>query len=462
MTVRVVKWVVLVSLLVSVGGLVAVPSSTYAQGGDNDYVDVAVMLEVPDTITASVSHDLNIIVVNRGARTAYDVEVVVKVVSPEESMFRTESQPRATRRIVSLENDGRTLRWSIPALGGLQREEVAAKVTHSITGPPTPYDNTNLPHELSGEVTTSSFESDLHQENNTDRVWTYEYTRSHTSFREVLGNYLVGVAVDNATPSPGDTVNFTITADRTNPYSSVRRDRWATPPPIDLKVDIELTDGLTVTGMPTYGPETDRADSVSYSNGVFTIGTLQSGESRTNSVTLPITVASSAVVNQQCLTATLTGNPPPGFGPGDDDMSDNVAKVCVGPAPAGEVVLDRGEVSAFALFPCVGIDAHPCDGSDDIRVRAIGELGVVDGGKATFHIPDHILARAFDSHTGSVNSGDAVSWQTSCHEGSGSCTGFDPDRTEYGVKLGWNRIPFNTHWRRDGPPATGSWGWDQH
>ena len=32
-----------------------------------------------------------------------------------------------------------------------------------------------------------------------------------------------------------------------------------------------------------------------------------------------------------------------------------------------------------------------------------------------------------------------------------------PDREKFGVKLGWNRIPFNGHWRRDGPPATGSW-----
>ena len=32
-----------------------------------------------------------------------------------------------------------------------------------------------------------------------------------------------------------------------------------------------------------------------------------------------------------------------------------------------------------------------------------------------------------------------------------------PTVTEFGVKIGWSRIPFNGHWRRDGPPATGSW-----
>ena len=49
---------------------------------------------------------------------------------------------------------------------------------------------------------------------------------------------------------------------------------------------------------------------MSYSSGVFTIVTLLQGKERTISVTLPIMVAANAVVNEQCLTATLTGNPP--------------------------------------------------------------------------------------------------------------------------------------------------------
>ena len=66
---------------------------------------------------------------------------------------------------------------------------------------------------------------------------------------------------------------------------------------------------------------------MSYSNGVFNVGTLKTGDGWTQSVTLPIRVASDAVVNQQCLTATLTGNPPPGTGRYDDDIADNVAKL---------------------------------------------------------------------------------------------------------------------------------------
>ena len=68
------------ALYLALAGAIFAPDPIHAQGGEDDYVDVAVMLEVPDTIQGSLNHDLNIIVVNRGSRTAYDVEVVVNVV----------------------------------------------------------------------------------------------------------------------------------------------------------------------------------------------------------------------------------------------------------------------------------------------------------------------------------------------------------------------------------------------
>ena len=431
----------LLALAIVMGGAIFPTDPIHAQGDDNDYVDVAVMLEAPETITAGLTHELNIIVVNRGARTAYDVEVVVNVVSPELSMFRTFPRVGAIGHSMSLENDGRTLRWSIPALGGLQREEVVARVTHKTTGSQTPlYDNSDLPHELSGEVTTSSFESNVHQENNTDRVWTYQYTRFQNSFREVLGNYSVGVAVDNPTPSPGDTVNFTITADRTNPYHG-SEGRWSTPPPFDLKVDIELTDGLSVdnTGTITYGPATDRADSVTYSDGVFTIGTVPRGKSRTNSVTLPITVASGSVVNEQCLTARLTGKPPPGFGPGDDDASDNVAKVCLGSASAGEQVLfTSGQSDLFTWYDCSEETSGPCDSSVSLEMVALGgtaaEASIFQPDDVVVHIPDP-AGRATSSDP---NSGSLV-WSTGFqHPGS------DPDRPGIIVRDNSSRLDIET------------------
>ena len=387
----------------------------YAQGEDSDYVDVELILAAPDTIQAGLNHDLNVVVVNNGSRTAYDVEVVLNVVYPVDSS-RFIYLPSVPVGVASLENNGYTFRWSIPALGGLQREEVTPYAYHIVTADlmlGTTFDNSLFPHGYSGEVTTASFDSN--PANNTDQVWTYSYLTNDASFRQVVGNYSVDVEVDETSPSPGDIINFTITADRVNPYKG--NDVFGTgqaapgnPPPIDLKVDIELTEGLTVTGMPSYAPADDRADSVSYSDGVFTIGTVGKEKSRRNSVTLPITVASDAAVNEQCLTATLTGKPPPGVGPMDDDISDNVAKVCLGDQPAEP--FGSGQVDAFTVYPCVGNTNSPCDATDDVRVRAYRTTDerILGSGKALVHILEE-ARRKYDGHDNSVNAGTVVSWQ---------------------------------------------------
>ena len=394
----------------------------HAQGGENDYVDVALILEVPDYLGGGDFRDLDIIVVNHGARTAYDVEVEVDLVTPGMSHFYdtvASSSPLYLNVPVgkaSLHNNERTFRWSIPALGGLQREEFAAKVFFKSTSSPI-FDKSLYVHEHFGEVTTTSFESDRHKGNNSSRVWSYNYNSAQGRQRQVAGNYSVAVSVDKLSPSQGDTVKFTITTDREDPYPGGRLG-GQTSRPVDLKVDIELTDGLTVSGAPSYvstdhrGTVWTKPDSVSYGNGVFNVGTLKTGEAGRNSVTLPVTVASSAVVNEQCLTATLTGNPPPGIGPYDDDISDNEAKLCLGTAP--ERPLLHSQVNVFNIYPCVGNTNPPCGDSDDVRVRAVKTAGpseeILRPGRVLVQIQDR-PSRKYDSHTNSVNGGNIASWQ---------------------------------------------------
>ncbi len=234
----------------------------HAQGEDNGHVDVGLILEVPDTISVTHFHNLNIIVVNQGSKTAYDVEVVVSVTYPVDTSGFRES-PAVPVGSASLDTDGCTLSWSIPELGGLQREEVAAEVRHARSIGGTPFDNTVHPHKFVGRVTTTSFESDLHRENNETQAWSYSYTTQGNSRIQAEGNYLVTVSVDNPVPAQGGTVNFTITALRENPIITSDGLRASlTAPPMDLNVAIELTDGLTVSGTPSYGypgpPNRDR------------------------------------------------------------------------------------------------------------------------------------------------------------------------------------------------------------
>ncbi len=411
-----------------------------------DYVDVGVVLEVPETGSAHTQHIVNVIVVNNGARPAYDVEAVVNIVYPDQSHFNSPREVPLGN--ASLKNNRRTLSWSIPALGGLQRELIAMTVTYS-DGTST-FDKVYDPHEYSGSVTTSSFESDLHKGNNTAQVWAFNDDDTQPQVQQVRGNYWVRASVDEQQPAQGDTVNFTISAGK-KPGEVLEA------PPIDLRVDITLTDGLTATGTPNIrstglqGVEIDTPTSVSYSNGVFNIGTQKYFEKNDDdvlvrtpsiySVTLPLTVASDAAVSEQCLTATLEGNPPPGTGFGDDDIADNVAKACLrGPEP-----LTSGQVDVFTIYPCVGITDAPCDSSDDIRVHAVSSAysdAPIPSGTTVFWL-DPLKARIYDGHTNasqvlqSVNNENTVSWQTAVDAGRRYKGGLAS-----GVELYYSRTPF--------------------
>ena len=413
-----VRLIALAAVLVAVAGVVFAPDPIHAQGGDNDYVDVGLTLEVPYNSSAIHSHDLNTIVVNNGSRTAYDVEVVLEIKYPDESVYRLPEVPVGS---ASLENNGRSLRWSIPALEGLQRVEVEVDAVHLDDDglPPADYDNALIQHEHFGRVTTSSFEGDHHKGNNTSRVWGFMTNDRNKHYYQVVGNYTLNVSVDKPSPSQEDTINFTITTGRERVPGTLP-DNIVFPhaaPPIDLKVDIELTDGLTVKGNPTFASSNEGGltkpvpASVNYSDGVFSIGTLKLEEPVVNAVTLPVTVASSAVVNGQCLTATLTGNPPPGTGRYDDDISDKVAKVCLG-IPSQKKAYQNGTVGSPTIHVCrTDVPAGECDTADEVNIQfatATDDPSKQEMHPAVIHIKDQ-PGRLFDAHSGSVTDGTTVS-----------------------------------------------------
>ena len=415
----------------------------YTQGEERDYVDVGLILEIPDRDLTS-RRDLNVVVVNHGSRTAYDVKVVVRIVNPKDSIYLRVRQSSVSVGTVSFSEDGYSFFWTIPTLGEGQRVEAGYRtgagmvplsnlrvVTEGTNPSNIMFDEKLTPHELFATVTTASFESDLHKSNNTARVWSHSDTLSGNDFRQAWTSYSVNVSVDERHPSPGNTVNFTITANNPDIKRAI----------IDQKVDIELTDGLAVAGMPSYDPAT-KPDSVSYSNGVFNIGTLDFNSYDSSlSVTLPIKVSDNVVVNEQCLKATITGNPPPpAYGPHLDDISDNVARLCLGEPPVEPLV--SGQVDTFTVYPCVGITDAPCDSDNDIRVRAVNASGVLLGSGTALIQVDPIRARRYDAITGgnSVNDGNTVSWQTAVDPDRGYTAGLTS-----GVELYYSRAPFEGH-----------------
>ena len=75
---------IVAAIFIALTGALFNQHAAYAQGSENDYVDVSLTLEIPDT---NSNPRPTIIVVNNGSRTAYDVVVVVDLVSPEKSHF---------------------------------------------------------------------------------------------------------------------------------------------------------------------------------------------------------------------------------------------------------------------------------------------------------------------------------------------------------------------------------------
>ena len=301
------------------------------------------------------------------------MEVVVNIVYPENSSRFVEA-PDVPVGSASLEDGRYSLRWTIPELGGLEREVIEGVRMRVFD---VDYDKREYPHELFGEVTTSSFESDLHQENNTDRIWFHSVSMGSPTI-QTKGRYsITDVSVDEPNPSPGDIVYFTIAA-------SIGIN-------IDIEIAIELTDGLSVdedsTAVPpreisyAYTPSAATAPSYSDSDGVITIGTRDEDERihTLSSATLPVRVSSTAVADGQCLTATITGNPPPGAGPFNDDISDNVAKLCLGSAPVGtQAVFTSGTADLFTWYDCSEKTTGPCDSSIALELVALGETAATE------------------------------------------------------------------------------------
>ena len=452
----------IVVVVAALGGAFLDEPVARAQGGENDYVDVGLALDYPVQTFDTRRRYVNVIVMNHGARTAYDVEVVVDIEYPEDSSYwvaaydgyasyndGVEGVPVGS---MSLENDGYSFRWTIPALGGLQREEVIVQVSNAV------YDQHGAlitdkildNHEFFGEVTTSSFESDLHKGNNTDRIWYEVHNAANRWSRQAKGHYLIAnISVDKPNPSQGDIVNFTL---RIGDYFGN----------IDTKVVIELTDGLAFGGTISYVTDPTGRPSPSDSNGVVTIGTRKAGEHIEElTAIVPIRVKSNAVVNEQCLTATITGNPPTGAGPFNDDISNNVAKLCLGAAPAREqVVLSSGTVDLFTWYGCIGQTAAPCNENDSLELVATGdaapELGTTSQPSQTVvHMPD-AASRTEDAD------GNLV-WSTG-FEAFGDCTATPPTCLPGGADRSGPLLRFNTTLldlrtvTTETPPDVDRWG----
>ena len=185
-----------------------------------DFVDLEVKLDI---IKGSLEKS-GIEVSNLGQRTAYDLEVVVEIVFPDltDGFDVLSRQGRLPVGTLVLENDNKRARWSIPKLEG------GSKVVYTIDHADT---NMFAYYEIVGTVSSQAFESQDRMDNNTHVMW--RQTRSSSAFHRTGGYHLTTVSVDDPYPSPGETVNFTVTATK-----------GSDAPMFDARVEIDFSGGL--------------------------------------------------------------------------------------------------------------------------------------------------------------------------------------------------------------------------
>ena len=409
------------------------------------FVDVGVEIQ---PVTTPI-HQVIVTVANHGTLPAYDIDVTV-VVDPfgkdGDSSGRNSPGPPYLSATLDL---FRT--WRIHRLD--PKEEATDKFQPFLSNPPNP-PSAGI-YEWTAEVSTASREDPQRKHNNQVKAWQYIVTNP-TEYGEARPDYSLTVSVDNYFPATDGSgmVNFTLTA-RDN------REARASGIFTDGAVSIALTPDLTAgTPMFAIGGTSDTTHQ-SYSNGMWHIGEVGNFRGQPFTMTLPVTVDSGAVLEEQCLTAELSARPPAGIGERYDDGSDNRARICLGASEPN--LFSSGRVDTFTTYPCVGTTDPPCDTTEDVRVRAIDQTGNILRSTLNSPKPSLILppgttvikvqekpARTYDgfTHNGSlqsVNDGTTVSWQTiiaRIHH----TTSIEYNRSpEHGVWISWSRVPFNDH-----------------
>ena len=426
---------VLLTLVVGIAFFGAGP----AQAQDEErFIDLAVKLEVHAGARSDSRTDLY--ASNLGNQTAYDVEVEFEQLQPSDILIQVQRLPIGTidadLGLTGIASN--KFKWTIPVLPPQTEYRLRVDRFQGTSGTKV------LIHEATIRSTTSH-ESPDRMRNNSARVW--ETWNTGSTVGPARPFYAVLVLADNRHPSPGDTVNFTVTASQ--PGESDGSQLYA-----DACVNVWLTTGLTA-GAPTFDPSslTDLAYDTSNNrecggtgeaSGVFEVGGPHpQTQPLLKSMTLPVTVGSSATVSEQCLTAEIFATPPTGAGDALDDPSDNRVVYCLGHPPPEP--FDSGEVRTWTLYACKeGIADNMCDAADEVDVRVFATIEgsdedrVLDNATVLIHVKD-VPGRVFDANAGSVTDGTTVSWQTATDE--------DPDftGTREGVKVGLHREPVNDY-----------------
>ena len=407
-----------ISLLALVGATlgeaVAGPGTAHAQGSD---IDLAVSIEVPDTISSQDKEGPTIILTNSGSDTAYAVEVVIEA----DNNISLES---AAPPVGSVALRDSKLIWSIAQLPG------RGSYRYTVSTADTSGMGIQVVQYVASVSSRVALEPEGLRHDNRAEVW---QTRDNSKviFSAAMPRYAVTVTVDERFPQAQGDVIFTVVASIPTAASANRAHLR------DAQVTISLPSGLTYKS--ATAPTGTSYDS---STGIWTIGDWEvtTGASRLRTLTLTATRAANAELNKQCVTAEISAKPPEPLASGQ--TADNRTTVCLGTPPDEPVLFQSGEVELWTPYPCVGTTTNPCTTTDTVEVVTGATIEKWGSGQIIKSSPEKVnvfiqvdpaKGRTVDTHAHSVST---VSWQTKRTErdARGDTTVLVP-----GVQIGWVR-----------------------
>ena len=224
-------------------------------------------------------------------------------------------------------------------------------------------------------ISTIPKESAMYIHNNVAEGWKIQGGALN---QKVEGNAQLEMQVSDRSPASGDTTDFTVKfLNRGDDTGSFYEDF----PLFGVEVEVVPSTGLEfVSASPPSGNIGTRnpfsvATTFDSGTGTWNIGYVPDHEQKPF-IDLPVTYRYNGDVplEEACLTAELKSFVPP-EDPNPIYRRDNRVEVCLGDDPT--VLFQRGEISLFTVYPCVGATAYPCNAQDTLELVAVIERDVM-------------------------------------------------------------------------------------
>ena len=287
--------------------------SAEAQAPD---IDLGVAIEMTE------GGNVEVVLTNHGRDAAQNVTVVIEVpgfpfslVTP---VLGTPTHPPG---------DNTTILWRIPRLPANSRYPQLLSIDTLSHHPP-------FMVQVLATVTSDFPEAEELEGNNEAEVWTV--WQAVGLARLAIADLGLQAAVDDFLPSPGNTVEFTVTIEAHDDHVGA-----------NVQVMVTLTGGLVLSSSSITRSDGDTLTSTYTHSDDMGIGTWDIGiwffeTELSRELALTVQVPNDAMLNEPCLTVTLSSSPQEAASD-DNPLADNSDKICLGETPAGSLpVLFQG------------------------------------------------------------------------------------------------------------------------